>query len=647
MLNWGSSIKERNGEWQGLNNAAIYSFNSNIINSFVREMFQNSIDARNKKLPKDASTGKIPPLKIRINYKEIVQDEFPDFAGFYDIFKSIAGSKPNKQHSKFFNNGFKALGDKKKIPLFLFEDYNTTGLSGADDDPENTFNACVISEGISVNKDPTAGGSFGIGKNAIYGLSKLRTIFYSSVNNQGDYIFQGKAKLASYYDDKDKTRDNKIYCGKGELQNSTRTIKELEEPFNALFKRTEPGLSQFAVCPVENKNWPEEFAKAILRNYWMLLEKGELVVELLNQDKNQIELNGNNLEVLMQEYFDPESYEPEDVLPKGNPWEFYNCYKNGKCLTKTLDKLGEVRFYFNEVDNKNTNCIAFLRNDMVVFTEAIWGFGSIGYCGLFMCDSDKGNEILRAMEPPTHDSISPERLHEKMDGYSLKDGQKILSKINELVKGGLQEIMDEYTKPVEDIPWLDNLLSSLTGAAGIGAGDRMNEESKKETTEKIGKEVKKTLNFDSLKRNSVINDITGEIEGTGGGNPSPGPAPGPGPQPGTVKMKKSKIKSRIFRTEKESKVGDKTFHIYQVHLTSKKSILDTDIIISQQGDSGNVVMFELGKVEVIGGSQLTFAKEKNKKSETVGYRIKSLDVPNIIELYVHEPYKSSFRIIKS
>jgi hypothetical protein len=37
-LIWGSN-EEKKG-WQGLNNAAINSFNSNIINSFIREMFQ-------------------------------------------------------------------------------------------------------------------------------------------------------------------------------------------------------------------------------------------------------------------------------------------------------------------------------------------------------------------------------------------------------------------------------------------------------------------------------------------------------------------------------------------------------------------------------------------------------------------------------
>ncbi len=653
MLKWGSFIKEKDGEWDGLNNAAIYSFNSNIINSFVREMFQNSIDARDKNLSPDPKTEKIPPLKIRINYKEILQNEFPDFNGFYGIFKKIAGSQPNKQHAKFFNNAFKVLGDKRKIPLFVFEDYNTYGLSGSDDDPESSFNACVISEGISVNKDATSGGSFGIGKNAIYGLSSLRTVFYSSLDTSGNYIFQGKSKLASYYDDNGKTREHKIYCGEKKDFRSIRDIKSLSDSNRQIFYRDQPGLSQYAVCPIENDNWPEEFVKAILRNYWMLLEKGELEVELLQQDKLSYVLAKNSLEKLMTEFFSPENYEPEDISPKGNPFEYYNCYKNGTCIQMhDLGQLGNVRFFYNEIADRNTNAIAYLRNDMVVYAKSVHGFGSIGYCGVFMCDSNQGNEILRAMEPPTHDSFSPDRLQEKLEGYSSSDGREILNQIRLLVKSGLQTIVDKYTKPVEDIPWLDNLLSSLKGAAGIGAGDRTNEESENETTEKIGKDVKKKLTFSSQNRNSLINDDNGEIEDNGSGDPAPGPGPRPprpeprpGPKPGPKPIKKAKIRSRIFKTGKEKKIGSKKYASYRIHLTSEREIQNADIVISQQGDTGNVGMFEIGDVFVLGGPQLDFSEEKNKQSEIIAYRIKSLTVPSVIEFYVNEPYKSSFKLI--
>src|SRR5437868_6324782 len=141
-LIWGSS-EEKKG-WKGLNNAAINSFNSNVINSFIREMFQNSNDARDRNLPIDSNTGKVPPLFISINYKKISQDQFPDFDGFIDTFRRIKSAKPNEKHVEFFRNAEKAMGNREAIKLFVYEDFNTTGLSGADDDDNSTVSGCVL-----------------------------------------------------------------------------------------------------------------------------------------------------------------------------------------------------------------------------------------------------------------------------------------------------------------------------------------------------------------------------------------------------------------------------------------------------------------------------------------------------------------------
>src|SRR5690606_22104298 len=152
-----------------------------------------------------------------------------------------------------------------------------------------------------------------------------------------------------------------------------------------------------------------------------------------------------------------------------NPYEFYKCFKTGKCIVNNgFPYLGSVKFHYVELENRDTNRIAYLRNDMVVYAKPVYGFGSIGYCGVFLCDDRKGNEILRAMEPPTHDSFDPDRLQDKMKDYNVRQGQDILDKIKQYVKNALQEILDQYTKPAEDIKWLDDLLASLTGIGGSG-----------------------------------------------------------------------------------------------------------------------------------------------------------------------------------
>jgi hypothetical protein len=653
-LIWGSS-EEKKG-WKGLNNAAINSFNSNIINSFVREMFQNSNDARDKTLSVDQNTGKIPPLHISINYKKISRSQFPDFDGFIDIFRRIKSAKPNEKHVEFFRNAEKAMGNREAIKLFVYEDYNTNGLSGADNDDNSTFSGCVLSEGISVGKEKTAGGSYGIGKNAIFGFSKLRSVFYSSFNRQNEFIFQGIAKLATYIGKDGKKYSDRIFCGDGSELKSLRKFDELLPEHQEVFIRTKPGLSQFAVCPSDHSNWVEEFAKAILRNYWLLLEKGELIVELKNENELQLRIEKTNLEELFQQYFNPETFEVDySINPDGNPYEFYKCYKTGECTKGEVDIIGKVRFFYSELQNNKTNAVAYLRNDMVVYSQNVHGFSSINYCGVFICDDDDGNSVLRDMEPPTHDSFSPERLDEKSEKYDSSDGHRILNGIKSIVRESLQTISDKYKKAAEDIQWLDDLLSSITGAAGNGSGNRTNIESDKETPERMGTNMKTTIQFASKKRNTLVYDESGIIEGVGGkstkriGSPRIDivDPPPPGPKRGKRKIKQSKITSRVFKTNLKKKIGGVDHYEYKMFLSSEKTLESPDILISQKGDSGNVVCFVISEVIDNTGNMISYSRETNSSGDTTSYRIKSVPVPSELKIYITEPYKSSFKIVKA
>jgi len=672
ILKWGSQIKDKG--WDGLNDAAINAFNSNVINSFVREMFQNSNDARDKNLPVDQVTGERPPLKISINYKTLMQEQFPDFNGFIDIFKRIKSADANKQHVEFFKHGEKAMGSRNTIKFFVYEDFNTTGLSGNDDDPTSTFSACVLSEGTSVKKDQTAGGSYGIGKNAIFGFSKLRTVFYSSLDKNGKYILQGVSKLASYNDPEGKTRERRIYCGSGDELKSVRMFDELADEYKKVFKRKEPGLSQFAACPLDNPDWLKQFTKAILRNYWLLLHNGSLIVELKNEDILVLKIEKSNLEELLLGYYDPQTYQPdENVQPDGNPYEFYKCFLENNFKEREIPKLGRVKFYYRELNSNSTNRVAYLRNNMVVYSKQVWGFSSINYCGVFICEDQEGNTILRMMEPPTHDSFDPERLSDKTSKYSKKDGDLILLEMKNLIKEALQEISDKYKKAAQDIPWLDDFFSSLSGAAASGNGNRLNIESEKETPERLGEKIKVKVSFNSLSRNTTAFDPIGVIPDAGIKQikprpPIPPPVPPippvpplpptppvpptppkqkkPGPNLGLKSAKHSKIESRVFKTILRKDIGGIDYFRYKMFLNSSQPMDNTDILISQKGDSGNVVFFQVVDVTDANGNVIQCLPENNYKGETVAYKLKNVPIPSELTIYISEPYKSSIKIVK-
>jgi len=656
-MRWGSGIQEKG--WEGLNNAAIYSFSKDIVNSFVREMIQNSNDARDY-TAHESITGQPLPIKVRMSYKTIPVGLFPAFENFYTIFRSVAASLPNKVHARFFNNAFGALGDKRSLRVFIYEDYNTTGLSGNDNDPNSTFSSCVLSEGTSVKEDETAGGSFGIGKNAIFSFSKLRTVLYSSFNNKNEYIFQGVAKLASYYNDGGTTvYGPRIFCGIGEEYKSTRDLNSFQEDQKSFYKRDKPGLTQIALCPIEDSDWLNDFTKAVLRNYWMLIHRNGLIVELMEDDILKVEIRKENLQELMIQHYNSAIYEPDGVEPKGNPYNFYNCMVNGATSERELDLIGKVKFHYMELDDKNTNCVAYMRHNMVVFSEAVFGFGSINYCGVFECVENKGNAILRSMEPPTHDHFSPDILALKSRDYDKRDGLKLLRDIKEVIRKSLQTIIDRYKKPAESIEWIDQILGSLTGNNADGIGGRTNTPSRMETPEKMCAPVAKSLEFHSDRRNAIINKETGEIQGIGGGTSigsgggpgsgggkGSGRGPGGGPT-GRKPSKKSSLDYRIYKTGGTLVVAGRRCNIYNVFINSEEIIEPADVLLSQKGDSGEVVSFQLVDVQYTDGNPCAFSEERNRSGETTSYRLKSVCIPSELKITVDEPFKSSFKLLNS
>ena len=75
--------------------------------------------------------------------------------------------------------------------MLRISDFNTTGLKGSDWD--NLVNSSGASE-----KAEGKGGSFGIGKNAPFACSEFRTIFYSTLDLDGNKKSKGVSRLISF-----------------------------------------------------------------------------------------------------------------------------------------------------------------------------------------------------------------------------------------------------------------------------------------------------------------------------------------------------------------------------------------------------------------------------------------------------------------
>ncbi|NMA64982.1 MAG: hypothetical protein GX957_01915, partial [Clostridiaceae bacterium] len=160
----------------GIGESGIETFKGSPITSLVREICQNSLDA-----VKDESK----PVRVEFKYFEIPRDEFPDRENLKNTFlqcKTYSETHmKNKDTFFFFENAINII-EKHSIPIIRISDCNTVGLTGSEKTDEiNPWTSLIYSDGIS-DKDTSSGGSFGIGKNAIFVCSGFRTLFYSTLD---------------------------------------------------------------------------------------------------------------------------------------------------------------------------------------------------------------------------------------------------------------------------------------------------------------------------------------------------------------------------------------------------------------------------------------------------------------------------------
>ncbi|HRI20465.1 MAG TPA: hypothetical protein PLA68_05905, partial [Panacibacter sp.] len=191
-LKW-NFVSTGGGDADGLNNSMIEHFTGNYNYFLAREIIQNSLDAKAKGL-----TSKLP-VKVIFKLEFLTRPEFP---GHSELCEVINSAKKFWNHHdetiRFLNSAYECL-NKDKIPCLRVSDYNTTGLSGNDDEMEGGWFNLVRSTGASFKRSGE-GGSFGIGKGAPFASTDLRTVFYSTKNESGTSVFQGKAELVSFRD---------------------------------------------------------------------------------------------------------------------------------------------------------------------------------------------------------------------------------------------------------------------------------------------------------------------------------------------------------------------------------------------------------------------------------------------------------------
>jgi hypothetical protein len=419
------------GDETGFNDAAITTFNTDIPRAIARESIQNIIDANVDRSGRAKVYVEFTMINIAVKDIPCVDQLRQVLIACRDYVEHIPDGK------KFFQQAIDSLSEREDINILKISDYGTTGLFGADDDPKGNFYNLMKSVGSSA-KSGNQGGSYGLGKASFFAASAFRTIFVSSIYDNDKYVFMGKSRLVSH------RMNDVIRQGNGSLglppdQKPVRNKSLIPN----IFKREKQGTDIYVLGYLGASTWQEDIVKSVLRNFWFAIQKGSLDVVVGNE-----KITADSIHELIHKYFPEE--DPANVVDENSPLPYFEAYKhreneNNKVFTAVLPTLGEVNLYVLLADNLPKKVAYFRKTGMLTKNQTYHCMRS--YAAVFICDNDKGNDILRRMEPPAHDDWTKDSPNAKAEGRPIKEAVFAEKELRDFIRESLRSLIakDEAT----------------------------------------------------------------------------------------------------------------------------------------------------------------------------------------------------------
>ncbi len=654
----------------GLNNASILTFEDDKINALIKEMTQNSLDALAEGEKK---------LKIKITQITLSKNDIPNWEALDKIFDYLI-EYWGKQRQIAFSNYFREAQRKlnaDEIIVFAFEDFKTTGLNG--NMSQGSFRRLLLDEGVQGDK-PVDGslGGFGIGKNAIFALTPMQTVFYTSFNSEG-IKFMGVSKLAEYLDESNIKRSNRIYYGNwiSETPNTPNDLKYISEysEIPTPFRRNEFGLSTFAIGINSSYKWTRPVIRSLITNYWYRFLNDGIEVEIIDFDGSKKIINKENLDIESINMFT--ELTPQDEAFDKSILAYIKAFKEPQVdgiYSKIINihEFGEIKIHLIEQQEDESiefpNKVVYIRDGMMIKEDSL-GVGNLQkkIAGVIFCESIKGNKILSQMEPPAHDNFSPERLNRLGGELKESDGRNILKEINKAKKEAIKKLQEKYTISSRSSALVDEIFSGFTDSTALGTSDGISSISKKEEFYKRKKQKddsieKRTPEDLFIISEGKINNTSelGDNGGSGGGKPGPGTREGNGgvgPKQGignggignlggdnekkkSMKRKDADISVTFFFDRREDNLN-----IYFLVVRTSKDLENTHLSFSQIGDDGgnSRPTSKIHEITDLMGNKYDFTLNKNE------YTIHNINLKsneqNIFNCSLIETHKSAFKFL--
>ena len=462
-MKWNFNNLRVGDEKQGIRDGDMSDFNKTHYKSVVRESIQNSLDARD---------DKTVPVVVNFSFFKLDKSYLNGFTEIESHIKNCINFSKNEDDKEFIESMISSF-ERDEYSCMEVADFNTIGM-----ELQTTYDSFANSRNISDKKFKGSAGSKGMGKAVYFASSYLHSILVSSKAKTGESLFQGITKISSH------EYDGILVSHKGFYGYDMTAIQD-ESLIPKKFIRDEVGTSIYIVGLKSDEQRKEEMIKELITNFWLAIYEGDLIVTI-----DGTEYNKNNIyDEIKARHSDLDESGQYNVFPNPRPYiETYLGIQNvSKEYRDEIEILGKVRLILA----KNTHYpgrIAFYRKSkMLIYKDS--SFIYKGYCGLFICDDDDGNEILKKLENAKHNEWKSGNWNDPRGGKAIKS-----------YKNFLQECIRDFTEVEEgldiSIPELDKLLGLVdTGKTSGGVAIDSTGMMKKDKVKPVKRKTKPSDNI--------------------------------------------------------------------------------------------------------------------------------------------------------
>lgn len=488
------------GEIKGISSGDEETFKEFPFKSFARELLQNSIDVRD---------SDEEPVRVEFQEFNIKKDDIP---GVEDFLQSLYRCKELWESKDDYVSRYQEMIDylenNEVIPCLRISDFNTSGLIGIQTDSlqDNNYLALIKGTGFSSKRKGVTGGSKGVGKNASFGLSKLKMVFYSTRTDKTHGTI-GVAKLVSGYASNDsgvekrkKTQGTGFYSV-GEDCGPIFDLLSIDKGYS---KRNEyKGTDVFVIGLQKSDKWDKEIIKEIISSFMVAIKERRLEVSF-----NDFEINAETLpEIMTLDYIKNEKVivaQYDILFSDSEDIHVFDVETSLGICTLYL------KVYSKQEEKKATNKCFMIRYPGM-FIQA-YSYANYNISAMCVIKDDLLGQTLLSIENPQHTSWQIERVENLAERREIKN---VITSIKEQINNYILSVLQTgEALPIDPLGAGDYLPDVDDGQAPSGEGNKTKASNDEITTTKFKKNVTHEKN-----PNEEANDGNGlqPFEGTVGG----------------------------------------------------------------------------------------------------------------------------------